>query len=69
MDIEKNPLKKSSDHLLSQIVGLSKNKKVPIIFSSTKKELGIALYGKSNLRKTKVSIVSVLNTENFEKVN
>ena len=69
VNIIKNPMEGATDEKLFQILSLCKEKGVPYGFSSTRKELGYALYGRKSKISAKVAALSIINCQGFEKVN
>jgi len=43
-------------------------KEIPVAYSCTRKELGLALYGRFMSQQPKASVVSVINITGFEEV-
>ena len=68
VNIVKNPMQGATDEKLDKILTLCKDKGVPYGFSSTRKELGYALYGRKSKLSAKVAALSVINCQGFEKV-
>jgi hypothetical protein len=53
---------------LLKIIQLCKQKDIPVAYSCTRKELGLALYGRFMAQQAKASVVSVINITGFEEV-
>jgi len=68
VDIQLNPISGATDDKLVKILDLCKHKGVPVAYSCTRKELGLALYGRFMAQQPKASVVSVINITGFEEV-
>jgi len=69
VDLQENPLEDGSDQRFFQILLKAKQNNIPIVFSCTRNELGLSLYGRKKTEKVRVSVLAVLNYEGYEKVN
>ena len=67
VNIEKNECKGGTDEKIEKILKFCKEKKICYIFSCSRKELGFALYGRRLKNQPKISCLSVLNCQGFEK--
>lgn len=65
VDVEENHLQGGTNEEFSKLMLEIKNSGIPYIFSCTRKELGLALYGAKRKWKTKISTLAILNFEGY----
>lgn len=66
IDVRENNLEHGSDERVVEMLNLAKMNNVPYVFSGTRNELGMSLYGKILQRKAKSSAISVINYEGYK---
>lgn len=68
VNIQENPLDFGSDQEIFNILNSARSRGIPYVFSGTRNEFGLALYGKRMKKKQRATVIAVLNFEGYNKV-
>lgn len=61
VDVVENDIIGATNEQINSIIMICREKEIPICFAGTRKELGLALYGRKNQSLPKVSVVAIIN--------